>query len=986
MEKPKTRRGSVRPRSGLRAIASGLSALAVMASMLLWVGALAGQSASAATSPQTSAGTDFWLTFEQNYDGSSSLYLFISASSATTGTVDDPGISFSAPFSVTPGTVTQVSVPANAQDGDYGGVDPDAIHVTAGAPVSVYGLNTEQYTTDGFLGLPTDILGNSYIIQGYSGGYGLGSDFAVVGTQDNTTVTIDPTETVGTNTAGTPYTVTLDQGQVYQLADGGAGDLSGTTIASNNPVAVFAGNGCADVPPSQVACNTVTEEMTPTQAWGTDFLTEPLATRSGDTFRFMASQNGTTVNVNGSAVATLNAGQFYETILTTASEITANNPIQVMQYSNGSSYDGANSDPFDITIPPYEQFLNSYTVTTEPSGADPAITNNYINVVAPTSEVGTVMLDGSAIPASDFSPIGSSSFSGAQLSVDFGDHNLSGPLPFGVTVYGDGGYDGYGYPGGFTLSPIATVNKVTLTTTGGSGIVGSQACSTATAADQNSNPVSGVRVDFTVTGANPNSGFAYTDSNGQAQYCYTGQNVGADSIVAAVGSVQSSPATWTWSLAKTTLGTSLSGGGQSGATITVPAGTAVTDQATLSGANASSATGTVTYNVYSDPACTVSAGSPGTGSVSGGTVQASAGVTLTTPGTYYWTASYNGDGANGPSASTCGSETETVTQTSAKTTLGTSLSGGGQSGATITVPAGTAVTDQATLSGANASSATGTVTYNVYSDPACTVSAGSPGTGSVSGGTVQASAGVTLTTPGTYYWTASYNGDGANGSSASTCGSETETVTQTAPGTAPTVDGMASAKSDNSATAHLSTSTSGDLIVAYVAGDAPKSGGQKATVTGGSGLTWTRAARANAQLGDAEVWYARATGTLTNAAITATEAIPGWDETITVIAYKNATGIGNVKTFGAASGAPTGTLTTSQDNSLVYAVGDDWLKSKARTPGPGQTVVHSATDSVGDTYWVQATNAPTPTSGTMVTINDTAPTGDPFNLVLVEIK
>jgi hypothetical protein len=257
---------------------------------------------------------------------------------------------------------------------------------------------------------------------------------------------------------------------------------------------------------------------------------------------------------------------------------------------------------------------------------------------------------------------------------------------------------------------------------------------------------------------------------------------------------------------------------------------------------------------------------------------------------------------------------------------------------------------------------------------------------SVSGGTVQASAGVTLTTPGTYYWTASYNGDGANGSSASTCGSETETVTQTAPGTAPTVDGMASAKSDNSATAHLSTSTSGDLIVAYVAGDAPKSGGQKATVTGGSGLTWTRAARANAQLGDAEVWYARATGTLTNAAITATEAIPGWDETITVIAYKNATGIGNVKTFGAASGAPTGTLTTSQDNSLVYAVGDDWLKSKARTPGPGQTVVHSATDSVGDTYWVQATNAPTPTSGTMVTINDTAPTGDPFNLVLVEIK
>ena len=158
----------------------------------------------------------------------------------------------------------------------------------------------------------------------------------MVGTQDNTSVTIDPSENVGSYTAGTPYTVNLNQGQVYQLGDDGNGDLSGTSITSNNPVAVFAGNSCADVPSDQAACNTITEEMTPTQTWGTNFLTEPLATRSGDTFRFMASENGTTVKVNGSSVATLNAGQLYETILTSASEVTSNNPIQVMQYSNGS--------------------------------------------------------------------------------------------------------------------------------------------------------------------------------------------------------------------------------------------------------------------------------------------------------------------------------------------------------------------------------------------------------------------------------------------------------------------------------------------------------------------------------------------------------------------------------------------------------------------------------------------------------------------------
>ena len=44
-------------------------------------------------------------------------------------------------------------------------------------------------------------------------------------------------------------------------------------------------------------------------------------------------------------MATLNADQHYETILTTASLITANKPVQVMQYSNGSEYDGVSADP-----------------------------------------------------------------------------------------------------------------------------------------------------------------------------------------------------------------------------------------------------------------------------------------------------------------------------------------------------------------------------------------------------------------------------------------------------------------------------------------------------------------------------------------------------------------------------------------------------------------------------------------------------------------
>ncbi|MGA2012481.1 MAG: nidogen-like domain-containing protein [Solirubrobacteraceae bacterium] len=114
----------------------------------------------------------------------------------------------------------------------------------------------------------------------------------------------------------------------------------------------------------------------------------------------------------------------------------------------------------------------------------------------------------------------------------------------------------------------------------------------------------------------------------------------------------------------------------------------------------------------------------------------------------------------------------------APTTIATSLAGDGQSGSALTVPVGTAVTDSSTLSGSNASTATGTVTYNVYSDAACTVlaSAGSPET-IATPGTMPASQAVSLTTAGTYYWQVVYGGDANNITSTSPCSpGETETV------------------------------------------------------------------------------------------------------------------------------------------------------------------------------------------------------------------
>jgi hypothetical protein len=114
----------------------------------------------------------------------------------------------------------------------------------------------------------------------------------------------------------------------------------------------------------------------------------------------------------------------------------------------------------------------------------------------------------------------------------------------------------------------------------------------------------------------------------------------------------------------TTLTTKQKAGSQTGASITVPAGTVgETDQATLAGTNAAHAGGSVTYALYASSNCaTSSAVARSTVAVGGGSVPASTAVTATlAPGRYYWVVTYSGDSANGPSGSACGSEVLTVT-------------------------------------------------------------------------------------------------------------------------------------------------------------------------------------------------------------------------------------------------------------------------------------------------------------------------------------
>jgi hypothetical protein len=186
-------------------------------------------------------------------------------------------------------------------------------------------------------------------------------------------------------------------------------------------------------------------------------------------------------------------------------------------------------------------------------------------------------------------------------------------------------------------------------------------------------------------------------------------------------------------------------------------------------------------------------------------------------------------------------------------------------------------------------------------------------------------------------------------------------------------------------TPSFTTSANNELLVAFVAYDGPPSFSETASVTGG-GLIWTLRARSNKQLGTSEIWSATAPTAPFTATVSSQPAASGsWHGSLTVVGFTNASGTGRVGQNSASSGAPDVALANVAASSWVFAVGNDWDNSVARTPVSGQVLVHQRVDTVvGDTYWVQSTAAPTTATGT-VTIHDSAPTSDRWNYAAIEI-
>jgi hypothetical protein len=217
-------------------------------------------------------------------------------------------------------------------------------------------------------------------------------------------------------------------------------------------------------------------------------------------------------------------------------------------------------------------------------------------------------------------------------------------------------------------------------------------------------------------------------------------------------------------------------------------------------------------------------------------------------------------------------------------------------------------------------------------------------------------------------------------------GSAVNLVVSTGPPPAPTVDVVVFSDGLGGTTPTFNTAVPGELLLAFAAADGPALSPQTATISGG-GLTWSLVRRENTQSGTAEIWKATAAAQLTDVTVSSTLSVTGFQQSLTVVAFRGATGIGDTQSannFGEVP--PSVTVTTTQGNSLVYGVGSDWENALARTLGANQSMVHEyVATGAGDTFWVESGSAAIPLAGTSVQLNTTAPIGHRWNLVSVEI-
>ncbi|MBN8573818.1 MAG: T9SS type A sorting domain-containing protein [Candidatus Kapabacteria bacterium] len=476
-------------------------------------------------------GTEFWVSFPPAYEevagAENSTRIFVASSVRQPVTVEVPGKGWAMTKMAVANDVVEFKLPSNVGQPYSKPTTSKApkeqvyaragVHVVAEQPIAVYAMTRFQYTSDGFMGVPINGLGQDYVIGSWPQYTASGSAFKlpavsnIVAAYDSTEVTFvmggtPGSKTTGGLTAGQIKKWTLNAGDVICLANDDDGqDIAGSRVTSTKPVGVISGNQCANVPAGVPWCDFIADMELPTVTWGKEYHVTALVDRLlNPVIRVFAHPDYKDVKVyrDGIEWFTLENKNrtenqaFVERRLQDgppkSTMISANAPIYIMLYNTGQADDNVSSDPFQYVITPVEQYQKEIIFATPNArGGTLPFTKNYVNLVYALGENDNIPDDlefGTVINgqiewrsvASRFGTTTGHIFSAPTSNgLKYGMKRITLPgdgvyriranQPFAAYSYGYSDYDSYGFPTSAnlmdltlndTIDPVISVDNV----------------------------------------------------------------------------------------------------------------------------------------------------------------------------------------------------------------------------------------------------------------------------------------------------------------------------------------------------------------------------------------------------------------------------------------------------------------------------------------------------------------------------------------------
>ena len=256
--------------------------------------------------------------------------------------------------------------------------------------------------------------------------------FLLVGNEDNTTITIVPTQMIKVPAdpqnpiiptiiinAGNTYTIRLHLMQTLLI--GAVADLTGTQIISNKPLTIISGHECGIVSNQQwwldvffsqdqwwrwSFCDYVTEQIPPTVTWGKKFLLVPFREASVQYYtKIVASEGETTITqtcnntlINTTFLRFPGDRNFTNAYIdpVTYCTIESDKPILVSQlvsevYARDSYFNFSFIHETLSVTPPIEQYINKVVYVPLNTSLTDWFDHHYIQIT--TTNITDVLLD-----------------------------------------------------------------------------------------------------------------------------------------------------------------------------------------------------------------------------------------------------------------------------------------------------------------------------------------------------------------------------------------------------------------------------------------------------------------------------------------------------------------------------------------------------------------------------------------------------------------